>query len=151
MLELEVDCADERKAKVERLEEIVKLRLEALSDARGAFETVAQLLVLRPDSRDYRAHFAELATQTRGEERRADVLIAVARQELPRELAAELLDEAAEVCVLALGAPQRAADLYREVLNLRADNVVAGLHAGRRLAAMSVSYTHLTLPTICSV
>ncbi|HVJ21574.1 MAG TPA: tetratricopeptide repeat protein, partial [Polyangiaceae bacterium] len=136
MLELEVECADERKVKVERLEEIVKLRLEALSDARGAFETVAQLLVLRPDSREYRAHFAELATQTHGDERRADVLIAVARQELPRELAAELLDEAAEVCELALGAPQRAADLYREVLNLRADNVVAGLHAGRRLAAM---------------
>jgi tetratricopeptide (TPR) repeat protein len=90
MLEIEVDCSEERADKIERLEEIVGLRLEALSDAGGAFETVAALVQLKPDSDAYRARFAELAAQTGAHERRAEVLIGVARGDLSPALTASL-------------------------------------------------------------
>ncbi len=140
MLEIEVDCSDDKGTKVERLEEIVKLRLESLSDAPGAFETIAALLVLKPDSTAYRSRFAELAGQTGVQERRADVLINVARGEIPAALRAELLAEAAEVCDREIGARERSLDLYREVVALRGENAEAGLGAARRLAAMLREY-----------
>ncbi len=140
MLEIEVDCSDDKGTKIERLEEIVKLRLDALADAPGAFETIASLLQLKPQSADYRSRFAELAAQTGVQERRADVLIAVARGELPAPLRAELLAEAAQVCDREFDARERALDLFREVVMLRADNAEAGLSGARRLAAMLREY-----------
>lgn len=136
MLEIEVDCSENRADKIERLEEIVGLRLEALSDAAGAFETVAALVQLRPDSEAYRARFLELAAETRSQERRAEVLIGVARGDLAPELTASLLAEAADVYDRELGDRSKAMSLYREVVELRAHHPTSALHAARQLAGM---------------
>jgi golgin subfamily B member 1 len=135
MLEIEVDCSSDVKERSQLLSEAARLRLEVLEDAQGAFETLIELVTI--DARvEHRVRLAELAKQLKAEDRRADTLVAVAKSATDLGDRAELLLEAATVYDQELGALGRAAELAREVVQLREHKPKAALEAGRRLAEM---------------
>jgi len=135
MLEIEVDSSTDWSERAKLLSEVAELRLEALADAPGAFETLIELVSIDPRA-EHRARLAELAGRLPAEDRRADTLVGIARDLEDQALRAELLWEAATVCDRALAAPARAAELMREVVALREAAPRVALEAGRRLAEL---------------
>ncbi|MGC4088444.1 MAG: tetratricopeptide repeat protein [Polyangiaceae bacterium] len=136
MLELEEGVAETPEQRRGLLEEIVQLRLEVLGDALGAFETMAELVLLDPTPKKYRPSLAELAERVKLQGRRAEVLVLAARKHEAPELRASLLNEAAAVQRKALEAPALAADLYRKVMALGDAPPKAELEAARNLSAL---------------
>ncbi|MFZ5897456.1 MAG: tetratricopeptide repeat protein [Myxococcota bacterium] len=136
MLELEESVAETAEERRTLLEEIVKLRLDVLGDALGAFETTAELVLLDPDAKKYRPALAELAQRVGLANRRAEVLVLAARKHEAPELRASLLNEAAAVQRTDLGAPHVAAELYRQVMALPEAPPKAELEAARNLSRL---------------
>ncbi|HEY3497204.1 MAG TPA: hypothetical protein VGK73_21050, partial [Polyangiaceae bacterium] len=135
MLEIEVDCTRDLAERSELLSEAARLRLDVLEDAPGAFETLIELVTI--DARpEHRKRLASLAKHLGTEERRAQTLVSVAKAANDLADRAELLLEAANVYDRHLGAAPRAAELAREVVQLREHRPKAALEAGRRLAEM---------------
>lgn len=135
MLEIEVDCTSDPKERSELLSEAARLRLDVLEDVQGAFETLIELVSI--DARpEHRKRLAELAKKLGADERRAETLVQVAKGATDLGDRAELLLEAATVYDRDLGALARAAELQREVVQLREHKPKAALDAGRRLAEM---------------
>jgi tetratricopeptide (TPR) repeat protein len=135
MLEIEVDVSADPKERAKLLSEVARLRLEVLEDATGAFETLIELVAI--DARpEHRTRLADLAAQLNAQERRAETLVRVAQATADPADRAELLLEAATVYDRELTAHARAADLAREVVQLREHRPRAALEAGRRLAEM---------------
>jgi tetratricopeptide (TPR) repeat protein len=135
MLEIEVDCATDRRTKAALLSEAAQLRKDRLDDKRGAFETLIDLVALSPTP-EHRERLAELAGMLQSEEQRAETLVSVAGAEPDPALKAELLLEAAFVYDEKLEKAGRAAELFREVVRLRDKKPEAALAAGKRLAEL---------------
>jgi tetratricopeptide (TPR) repeat protein len=133
MLEIQVECAEDLSVRPTLLEEVVRLRLDALDDAEGAFETLCALIALDPAD-EHREKLGQLAARLNAEERRVATLVQVAQASAQPALKASLLLEAAQVCDGPLASVDRAADFYREVVALRDRNAGTGLVAARRLA-----------------
>jgi tetratricopeptide (TPR) repeat protein len=135
MLEIEVDSSTDWSERAKLLSEVAELRLDALGDVPGAFETLLELVAIEP-KREHRARLADLAGRMPAEDRRADTLVTIAEGVDDAALKAELLWEAATVCDRALGDTPRAQDLMRRVVGLREAAPAVALEAGRRLAEL---------------
>lgn len=132
VLEIDLDAAATPRERAERLQAIVRLRLEKLGDEAGAFEGVAALVTLEPHVPEHRAELGRLARKLHRPQRLAEVLAAAAvHAELPAQL--ELLGQAAEVYHVELGEPERAIQLYRTILAVAPDGHGAQLAAARAL------------------
>jgi tetratricopeptide (TPR) repeat protein len=136
MLEIEEGVARSREERRGLLEEIVSLRLGELGDALGAFETTAELVLLDSGAEKYRATLAQLAGHVQVHARQAEVLAAAARAASDPAIRGSLLNEAAAVHRGALAGPQRAIDLYREVLLLAGAPAAEQLEAARALSEL---------------
>ncbi len=136
MLEIELEVAHTDKERIQRLESLVKLRLESLGDEAGAFENLAALVRLAPHDDSVRSRFADLAGRTGDQGRRAQLLVLVARAAEDVALRRTLLAEAATVYEHALGDPSSAAELHAEVLELAADDRALALASARALDAL---------------
>ena len=132
VLEIDLDAAATPRERAERLQAIVRLRLDKLGDEAGAFEGVAALLTLEPHVAEHRAELGRLAKKLGRPLRLAEVLAAAAaRAEGPAQL--ELLAQAADVYRVELNEPERAIQLYRSVLALAPERDPARLTAARAL------------------
>ena len=70
-------CIRDRE-RISRLEKIIQLKIDAIGDFSGAFESVAQLVALEPHETLHRVRLAELAGRTGDHERRAELLVSIA-------------------------------------------------------------------------
>lgn len=135
MLEVEAESAP-RAARIQLLEEVVKLSLDELGNHAGAFETLLTLVTLEPKLEARRERFAALAREVGAQQRRADTLVGVAEQEADPALRAALLSEAGDVCRVELSDARHAMELYRRVLGLAPEAPATALHAARELSAL---------------
>ncbi|HEY8945490.1 MAG TPA: hypothetical protein VIM73_14575, partial [Polyangiaceae bacterium] len=135
MLELEERVAASVPERRALLEQIVRLKLKELKDLAGAFDTMADLVLLDPENAGYRKHLAELGKRIGAEDRRADVLVAAAKSARV-SVRTGLLNEAAAVCRHALADEPRAVELYREVLRESEVPAPVELVAARELALL---------------
>jgi tetratricopeptide (TPR) repeat protein len=124
-----VEAADDAD-RAHLLGELAGLQPE-LGEREGAFESLAELLLLQPTVAEHRHRLAELAGELRLENRYAELLTEAATrvEDTPNEI--ELLGAAVAIYA-ELGNQPRAADLYTRILE-RSKDRVAQLDAGRRL------------------
>jgi tetratricopeptide (TPR) repeat protein len=132
MLEIELEVQSAEKERARRLKEIIQLRLDALDDAAGAFESVAALVALRPSEREHRELFATLAERVGARDRQAELLVNVSRCAADPTLRLGLLEEAAGVRE-SLGDSAGAIELHFQVLELTRDEPEAALGSAREL------------------
>lgn len=132
MLEVELELSRGREERIERLAEIVQLKLERLDDAAGAFENVAQLVALAPAEAEQRRRLAELARRIGAEERLAALLVTIADGCEQPALSAALLFDAAGVRQHELADAEGAIELHARVLELAVDGELA-LSSAREL------------------
>lgn len=116
MLEIEVEHAVDDAERVERLRRIIRMRLEDLNDAQGAFEDLTHLVSLIPDDVDHRRALDELAERTENRVRQARLLADIAERLGTSQLALILRLESADVFREHASDPARAIELYAEVL-----------------------------------
>lgn len=135
MLEVEAD-GSEPADRVPLLDEAVELRLGVLADPGGAFETLSSIVALVPNDRERRERLAKLALDLNALERRAEVLRGVADGEVPAATRGSLLLEAGETYQQGLANNDRAAELYRGVLNLADADRADALLAARALSGI---------------
>lgn len=135
MLEVEAESAAPA-ARLELLEEVVKLSLEVLGNQASAFETLLLLVSLDPKPESRRERLAELAARVGGQLRRAETLVRVAEQEQAPALRAVLLCEAADSFRIELADFAQAKSLYRRVLGLTPEAPQTALHAARELSEL---------------
>ncbi len=107
--------------------------LQRGSDDAGAFEALAQLVVLEPAEGAHRAAMETLSKAIDREERRAKILASAAERVTDAPLGAVLLVEAAEVWERSLSTPARAIDLYRRALDHTSVEPEVALKAARSL------------------
>jgi len=116
MLEIEVEHAVDDNARVERLKRIIRMRLDDLRDASGAFEDLTCLVSLVPDEVEHRHALNELAERTQNRTRQARLLGDIAERLGDSQLSLILRLESADVFREHAADASRAIDLYAEVL-----------------------------------
>ncbi len=116
MLEIEVEHAVDDAERVERLKRIIRMRLEELDDANGAFEDLTSLVSLVPEEVEHRHALDELAERTQNRPRQARLLAEIAQRLGMSQLGLILRLESADVFREYASDPTRAIDLYAEVL-----------------------------------
>lgn len=136
LLQIEERAASSVAERRALLEQIVRLRLKELRDVPGAFETMAELVLLDPENASYRKHLADLGKRIGAEERRAEVLVTAASGKVRVSVRTGLINEAASVYRHALGNEARAIELYREVLRESDVPAPVELTAARELASL---------------
>jgi tetratricopeptide (TPR) repeat protein len=135
MLQVEADGSPPE-ARVPLLDEAVELRLGALADPAGAFDTLATIVALVPDDRTHRERLAKLAAELGTLERRAEVLRAVALGPVSEVTRGSLLLEAGTTFEEGLANVEAAAELYRGVLALSDAERADALAAARALSGI---------------
>jgi tetratricopeptide (TPR) repeat protein len=132
MLEIDLDAAATPAERAERLQAIVRLRLDQLGDEAGAFEGVAALVTLEPHVAEHRAELGRLAKKLGRSARVAEVLAAAAAHaEGATQL--DLLAQAADVYRVELGEPERAIQVYKTILSVAPERHPTLLAAARAL------------------
>lgn len=117
MLEIEVEHAADDNERIERLKRIIRMRLEELDDARGAYENLTVLVGLAPDVVEHRQKLDELAERTENRLRQARLLADIAARQEVTQLGLILRLESADVFREHVADPARAIELYGEVLD----------------------------------
>ncbi|MGC4063062.1 MAG: hypothetical protein QM784_00100 [Polyangiaceae bacterium] len=97
MLEIEVEHALDDRERVDRLDRVIRIRLDELKDAAGAFEDLTALLALQPEVGEHRLLLDELASRTNNRVRQARLLASVSERQGGGSLAYALRLEAADV------------------------------------------------------
>jgi tetratricopeptide (TPR) repeat protein len=133
MLEVHVDVARDDAERAQRLRRVVSVRLEQLSDERGAFENLMTLVQLQPGDDGCRRQLGELAERIGARERQAQMLVSLGEASEAGGLRVSLWSEAAGIYERALGQPDRAIELYQQVLDSAAQDRAAALAATRAL------------------
>ena len=133
MLEVELELADSKQERISRLEKIIQLKIDAIGDFSGAFESVAQLVALEPHETLHRVRLAELAGRTGDHERRAELLVSIAGGAEEPSVRLDLLLESASVRKTDLGDAGAAIELYQRVLDEAAGDGARALGAAREL------------------
>ncbi len=136
MLEVSVETAQDDEQRIRRLKQIIRVRLNDLEDAAGAFDNVCQLVALQPGEKQFRSLLYQLAGRLELHERQADLLVQVASEEQESDLKIALLSEAAAVHQEQLGNLPRSIELYLQVLEFEATHPEPALHAARQLDPM---------------
>jgi tetratricopeptide (TPR) repeat protein len=116
MLEIEVEHATDDAERVDRLNRIIRMRLDELNDSAGAFEDLTALVAIDPSAHEYRQLLDELASRTNNRIRQARLLADVAAQREPGTLVFALRIEAADVFREHVQDIERAIELYAVVL-----------------------------------
>ncbi|HXK18490.1 MAG TPA: tetratricopeptide repeat protein, partial [Polyangiaceae bacterium] len=135
MLEIEAD-GSEPAARVPLLDEAVELRLGALADPGGAFDTLSVIVALIPENAERRERLAKLAAELGVLEKRAEVLRRVALGPVSEAIRGSLLLEAGTTFEQGLGNGAAAAELYRGVLALSEAERADALAAARSLSGI---------------
>ncbi len=135
MLELEAEGSAPAD-RVPLLDEAVELRLSALGDPSGAFDTLAGIVALIPDDAERRKRLAKLALDLGALERRAEVLRGVALGPVSPATRGSLFLEAGQTYEQGLQNHAAAAELYRGVLALPDAERSDALLAARALAGI---------------
>ncbi|MFO7181341.1 MAG: tetratricopeptide repeat protein, partial [Pseudomonadota bacterium] len=136
VLGIQHSVAESREERRELLERIVNLRLRDLDDTEGAFDAVSELVLLDPGNLTYRKQLGELSRRIGADARRVEVLIAAQDAEVPVDVRAALLNEAAQVRRYSLAEAEGASALYRKVLGLAEAPPPAQLEAARALSEL---------------
>lgn len=135
MLEIDLDSAATPEERADRLLSIVKIRLSTLNDEAGAFEGLAALVTLRPESAEHRAELTRLGRKLGRAARLAEVLMTAAQQAAGPEKVA-LLAQAADVYEIEIGDPGKAIEARRSILAAPGVAPEIELEAARRLDAL---------------
>lgn len=142
MLEIEVDLAVDKNDRIARLRRIIEVRLAELDDVAGAFEDAVTLLQLAPERDEIRKLLDELAARHSARERQESLLVSVAEHFSGAPLRVVLLREAADIACDQLNQPERAIELYTEVLDGAGDDrdnaCVAAHRLDQLLAQLSI-------------
>jgi tetratricopeptide (TPR) repeat protein len=125
MLEIEVEHAFDDRERVDRLNRVIRIRLDELKDAAGAFEDLTALLALQPDVVEHRQLLDELASRTNNRVRQARLLASVSERQDSGVLSYALRLEAADVFREHVQDFDQAIELYARVLD------AAGAEAAR--------------------
>lgn len=136
VLEVELETVADRKERIERLAELVAIRVERLDDAEGAFEHAAALVGLERGAPERRALLRELAARSGRFARQAEVLVATAEACTDSKLRVEVLLEAAEVVRDRLDDVPRAIELFARAFELAGGDRRSAAAAGRALAPL---------------
>lgn len=131
LTEVELDLIEDPQERIARLKQIVSLRLETLDDAAGAFDALCVLIRLEPEVSAHRVRAAALASRLGRQDRLAEVLVGAAGESDPPRAA--LMLEAARLYAEALGEPERAIELYKDVLSRGHRDPEAARDAGQAL------------------
>jgi Tfp pilus assembly protein PilF len=140
MLEIEVDLAVDKNDRIARLRRIIDVRLSELDDVAGAFEDAVTLLQLAPERDEIRQLLDELAARHSARSQQQALLVSVAEHFTGAPLRVVLLREAADIACSELNQPERAIELYSEVLNSAGDdrdNACLAAHRLDRLLAQA--------------
>ena len=116
MLEIEVEHALDNTERVDRLNRIIRMRLDELNDSNGAFEDLTALVAIEPAVHEYRQLLDELASRTNNRVRQARLLADVADRQESGVLVFALRLEAADVFREHVQNIERAIELYAVVL-----------------------------------
>lgn len=116
MLEIEVEHAVDDAGRIERLKQIVQMRLDELDDPNGAFEAQTRLVSLQPAETEHRRLLDDLAQRTGQRRRQAQLIAEIAERQGITPLGLILRVESADVFREYEGEPGRAIELYAEVL-----------------------------------
>lgn len=124
-----VAAPDRRAALLERLAAVNE---NEIGDLGAALSAVGELVLLDPSDEARRARLGTLAERLGAHDRQLDFLLRAAEQAEGLALKAGLLREAARLCEGPLGNPERAAQLYEQLLENATDDrelTLATLHA----------------------
>src|SRR5690606_13736075 len=136
MLEVAVETAQDDEQRVRRLKQIIKVRLNELEDAEGAFGNVCHLVSLVPEEAQFRRLLHQLAERLGSHDKQAALLVSVAEHALAPELKIALLAEAAAVHKNQLGDDASSIALYQRVLDVPEAEPDKALAAARELDPM---------------
>lgn len=134
MLEIRLEAAPTPEERAELLRRIGELRDEKLHDDAGAFAALSELVPLVPEDEGVRERFVEIGRRLGQHERVTEVLSSAAEKAASSAVKAELYTQVAAVFENALGAPERAEEIYRKVLAIDPDDATISVPAARALA-----------------
>jgi tetratricopeptide (TPR) repeat protein len=135
VLEAAIDVAESGKERIRRLEELVSLYADALSDPGSAFRHAGTLVALEPAAPVYRERLAELAGRTGAQAERAGLLARVAESVPSGAVRIGLMREAAAV-LEEIGQRAESAALYARVLDACRGDAKTTLEVARTLEAL---------------
>jgi len=132
VLEVRLEFARDPIERRELLRRVAELRDDKLTDDAGAFSAYARLLPLAPSDEAARARLLEIGKRTGALDKAAEVLLETAAAADAPQPRAEILSDVAGVFE-ALGQSDRAESVWKQVVELDADDPVLALPAARAL------------------